>query len=51
MPASERPKRPSLDKWSVGMGELIYFENLPEYTGVYENKMKGLIDKIRKKNN
>ena len=50
MPASERPKRPPLEKWGIGMGELIYFENLPEYTGVYENKMKGLINKIRKHN-
>ncbi len=51
MPVSSNPSRPSLDKWSEGMGELIYFENLPTSTGVYKNKMKSVIEKIRQKNN
>jgi hypothetical protein len=51
MPVSSNPSRPPLDKWSEGMGELIYFENLPTSTGVYKNKMKSVIEKIRQKNN
>ncbi|XP_054155513.1 zinc finger CCHC domain-containing protein 8-like [Oppia nitens] len=51
MPVSERTKKPALEKWSEGMGELLYFEN-PEsvqYTGIYKTKMKAVIDKIREK--
>lgn len=38
---------PPLEKWSVGMGELLYFENLPTSTGAYNDKMKNILDKIR----
>jgi len=47
VPESIKPKLPSLDKWAIGMGELIYFENLPTSTGAYKDKMKGILDKIR----
>lgn len=45
----ERKKLPGLEKWAVGMGELLHFENLPDSVGAYESKIKGLIEKIREK--
>lgn len=48
VPSSSNPKKPPLEKWAEGMGELINFENLPNYTGTY-NKMRGIIKKIRDK--
>lgn len=45
----ERKKLPGLEKWAVGMGELLHFENLPDSVGAYERKIKGLIEKIREK--
>lgn len=47
VPDTIKPRLPSLDKWAVGMGELIYFENLPTSTGAYKDKMKGILGKIR----
>lgn len=47
VPDTIQPRLPSLDKWAVGMGELIYFENLPTSTGAYKGKMKGILGKIR----
>lgn len=47
VPKSIKPNLPSLEKWSIGMGELLHFENLPTSTGAYKEKMKGIIDKVR----
>ena len=35
--------------FAVGMGELIYFENLPDSTGTYSGKLKDSILKCRKR--
>lgn len=37
---------PCGDKWSVGVSDVIDFENLPEATGTYQ-KLTGLIQKVR----
>lgn len=37
---------PTGEKWSVGVSEVIDFENLPEATGTYQ-KLTGLIQKVR----
>ncbi|XP_053211489.1 LOW QUALITY PROTEIN: zinc finger CCHC domain-containing protein 8-like [Panonychus citri] len=47
-PADIDCKKPPLEKFAVGMGELIYFENLPTSTGVFD-KMRHVIFKVRKK--
>lgn len=39
-------KIPDGDKWSVGVTEVIDFENLPDATGAYE-KLTGVIKKVR----
>lgn len=39
-------KLPVGDKWSVGVTDVIDFENLPESTGKYQ-KLNGLIQKVR----
>jgi len=49
VPESIKPGLPSLEKWAVGMGELMYFENLPTSTGAYKDKMKGILGKIRER--
>ncbi len=45
---------PTMDKFSLDMGEMINYENLPNSTGTFE-KMKTLLTKVRslfkKKNN
>lgn len=51
VPKSFKPSLPSLEKWSVGMGELLQFENLPNSTGAYQAKMKNIITKIRDRHN
>ena len=48
LPANIDSKKPPLEKFAVGMGELIYFENLPTSTGVFD-KMRNVICKVRKK--
>lgn len=48
VPSSTGAKKPPLEKFAKGMGNLIYFENLPNSTGVFE-KMRGVIYKIRDK--
>lgn len=45
--ASEFEKLPDGEKWSVGVSDVINFENLPDSTGKYE-KMKVLIKKVQK---
>lgn len=45
--ASEFDKLPDGEKWSVGVSDVINFENLPDSTGKYE-KMKVLIKKVQK---
>ena len=47
VPVSSNSKKPPLEKWAEGMGNLIYFENLPNSTGMFK-KMKNIISKIRK---
>ena len=47
VPTSIKPNLPPLENWAVGMGELLYFENLPTSTGTYKGKMKGILGKIR----
>lgn len=47
IPVSSNSKKPPLEKWAEGMGNLIYFENLPNSTGMFK-KMKNIISKIRK---
>lgn len=47
VPQTVRPKLPSLEKWSIGMGELLHFENLPTSTGAYKDKIKNIIEKVR----
>lgn len=37
---------PSGDKWSVGVSEVIDFENLPDATGTYK-RLRGLISTVR----
>ncbi|XP_027199983.2 uncharacterized protein LOC113794095 [Dermatophagoides pteronyssinus] len=49
VPQTVRPKLPALEKWSIGMGELLHFENLPNSTGAYQGKIKNIIDKVRKR--
>lgn len=49
VPQTVRPKLPALEKWSIGMGELLHFENLPNSTGAYQGKIKSIIDKVRKR--
>lgn len=44
--ASPFDKLPDGDKWSVGVSEVINFENLPDSTGKYE-QMKVLIKKVQ----
>lgn len=44
MPTAGR--KPSLDKFSEGMSELLYFQNLPTSTGVFKG-MQGVISTIR----
>lgn len=39
-------KLPVGDKWSVGVTDVIDFENLPDATGTYQ-KLTGVIDKVR----
>lgn len=48
VPASLNGEKPPLENFAVGMGELIYFENLPTSTGVFD-KMRKVIKKVRKK--
>lgn len=48
VPSSLNGQKPPLENFSVGMGELIYFENLPTSTGVFD-KLRKVIKKIRKK--
>lgn len=45
--ASSYDKLPDGDKWSVGVSDVINFENLPDSVGKYE-KMKVLIKKVQK---
>lgn len=47
VPKTIKPSLPSLEKWAVGMGELLHFENLPTSTGAYNGKIKGVITKVR----
>lgn len=47
VPATLNNKRPPLENFAAGMGELIYFENLPTSTGVFD-KMRKVIHKVRK---
>ena len=47
VPVSSNSKKPPLEKWAEGMGNLIYFENLPNSTGMFK-KMRNIISKIRK---
>lgn len=51
VPTSVKPKLPSLEKWAVGMGDLLYFENLPTSTGAYKDKLKGTLEKVRNRFN
>lgn len=37
---------PSGEKWSIGVSDVIDFENLPDATGTY-HKMSGIIQKVR----
>lgn len=39
-------KLPTGEKWSVGVSDVIDFENLPDATGTY-SKLTGIIDKVR----
>lgn len=39
-------KLPGGEKWSVGVTDVIDFENLPDATGTYK-KMTGVLDKVR----
>src|SRR5690606_19351474 len=48
VPQTLNGKKPPLENFAVGMGELIYFENLPTSTGVFD-KMRKVIKKIRRK--
>ncbi|XP_074602651.1 zinc finger CCHC domain-containing protein 8 homolog isoform X2 [Brevipalpus obovatus] len=41
-------KKPPLENFAVGMGELIYFENLPSSTGAFQ-KMCSVLRDVRKK--
>ena len=43
-------QRPDLDKWSKGMDDLIYFQNLPDYTGRFD-KMRNILKNVRGKLN
>lgn len=47
VPSNMTHKKPPLEKFAAGMGELIYFENLPTSTGVFD-KMRKVIHKVRK---
>lgn len=49
LPKSIRPNLPPMANFAVGMGELIYFENLPDSTGTYSGKLKDSILKCRKR--
>ena len=48
VPESYKKKKPPLEKWSENnsLPDLIYFENLPNSTGVFD-KMRGIIKKVR----
>lgn len=48
VPESYKKKKPALEKWSENdtLPDLIYFENLPNSTGVFD-KMRGIIGKVR----
>lgn len=50
VPDSYIKEKPPLEKWSENntMAELIYFENLPNYTGVFE-KMTSVLRNVRNK--
>lgn len=50
VPVSYNVKKPPLEKWSENnsLSELIYFENLPNYTGVF-NKMRTVLGGVRSK--
>jgi hypothetical protein len=48
VPAALNGIKPPLENFSIGMGELIYFENLPNSTGVFE-RLRKVIKKIRRK--
>ncbi|KPM07551.1 PSP domain containing protein [Sarcoptes scabiei] len=51
VPKTLKPKLPSLEKWAVGMNELLHFENLQTSTGAYNAKIKSVLDKIRSRFN
>lgn len=48
VPVPVPTRKPPLEKWSENnsLSELIYFENLPNYTGVFD-KMRSVIGKVR----
>lgn len=48
VPVPTPTRKPPLEKWSENnsLSELIYFENLPNYTGVFD-KMRNVIGKVR----
>lgn len=48
VPESYKTKKPPLEKWSENnsLSELIYFENLPNYTGVFD-KMRTVLGGVR----
>jgi zinc finger CCHC domain-containing protein 8 len=50
VPDSYNMIKPPLEKWSENnsLAELIYFENLPNSTGVFD-KMRGVLGKVREK--
>ena len=52
VPVPEVTKKPPLEKWSENgsLAELIYFENLPNYTGVFD-KMRSVLGTVRNKLN
>lgn len=49
LPQTIKPNLPPMANFAVGMGELIYFENLPDSTGTYSGKLKDAILKCRKR--
>lgn len=50
VPESYKTKKPPLEKWSENnsLSELIYFENLPNYTGVFD-RMRTVLGGVRSK--